>query len=141
MLSHRPNLFVTKLLKDWAYLSLWNSNFRILLLNLCFSSMASASAMKFFLFTNLRTYPNSFFKCRPLDHLQNSCPSVLPKCARCRGPHISIKDELCFADSNYANCRQKYPFHSFSCPVIKNWIKCKFTIQPRVHQSQLFRLI
>ena len=74
--------------------------------------------------------PNCYFKCRSLDHLWNSYPSVLLKCACCGGPHISTKDESCIANPNCTNCSQKHPSYSFSCPVIKYWIKCNSTIHP-----------
>ena len=76
-----------------------------------------------------KNLPKRYFKCRSLNHLQNSCPSVLPKGARCEGPRISTNDESCIADPNCANCSQKHPSYSFSCPVIKNR-KCNSTFKP-----------
>jgi hypothetical protein len=51
--------------------------------------------------------PRCYLKCRSPDHRAADCTSLVAKCARCAGPHISNKDSPYQLDAKCTNCGEK----------------------------------
>ena len=66
-----------------------------------------------------KAIPRCCNNCRSPDHLQSSCPSVTPKCARCAGPHVSDRDSPCNLSPKCANCGGDHVSFSLTCPKLK----------------------
>ena len=95
----------------------------------CVDSFAKAAYFKdgvrigyeFFRLSEFKEIPKCCFKCRSPHHFQSSCPSPVPKCARCAGPHIISKENPCNASPKCANCNGEHVSFSMSCSVLRGF--------------------
>ena len=69
--------------------------------------------------------PRCCLKCRSPDHRVADCASLVAKCARCAGPHISTKDSPCQLDARCANCGENHASFSLRCKVLRDIIAKK----------------
>jgi hypothetical protein len=90
-------------------------------------AMSRAEALRYGLkvgYENLRVYefkaiPRCCNICRSSEHLQSSCSSVTPTCARCADPQVSDRGSPCNLSPKCANCGGNHVSFSLTCPKLK----------------------